>query len=353
MRQLCESRLLKENRLSFPFMMAPMVGLSHVAFRSVVRDYLPANVTTIWPTEMLNSRRLPSQNVGQTPETLKEINENNIVPQILGNEEHFIAESVKRLETWGATGIDINMGCPVKKALKHNYGVALMGDPLYAKSVVEMTVRNTRLPVSVKIRAGETGDFNILNNFCQEVIASGVKSICLHPRTSSQKRKGNADWNQIKLLREKVDVPIIGNGDIHTFKDALRMWEETLCDGVMVGRALTSRPWMFWQIGESFGLEAPAGKEGQKAPQTGEEEAYEYGVCLLKFIEKCEEHFEVKYGIRKIKFYLKVSHPWLNFGHRLVSLFTHVNCYEHAKDVVKEFFLKDGLFMSSHTILNY
>src|SRR4051794_21153033 len=108
---------------NFPVCLAPMVGLSHLALRRLVRQYLPEGASTIWPTEMLNSRRLPLEAVGLTPETLRDPDETGLVPQILGNDETAIAQSVKRLREWGAEGIDINMGCPVQKALKHNYGV--------------------------------------------------------------------------------------------------------------------------------------------------------------------------------------------------------------------------------------
>ncbi|UXR65007.1 tRNA-dihydrouridine synthase family protein [Bdellovibrio bacteriovorus] len=140
-------------KVNFPLCLAPMVGLTHVALREVMREYLPSDAYTIWPTEMLNSRRVPGENLETTPETMRSPDENGLVPQILGNEEGPIAESVKRLIEWGAEAIDINMGCPVQKALKHNYGVALMGDPTYAAEVVRMTVKNSTVPVSVKLRA--------------------------------------------------------------------------------------------------------------------------------------------------------------------------------------------------------
>src|SRR6185295_12088806 len=120
---------------------------------------------TIWPTEMLNSRKLPHQNLGETPETLRSSDEEGLVPQILGNDEPSIRESAVALEKWGAEGVDINMGCPVKKALRHNYGVALMGDMKYAAEVVGMAKRSTTLPVSVKLRSGMSHDRQYLKDF--------------------------------------------------------------------------------------------------------------------------------------------------------------------------------------------
>src|SRR6476619_32342 len=100
--------------LNFPLCLAPMVGLSHIALRRTIQEYMPHKEETHWPTEMLNSRRVPGENLKTTPETLRADDESNLVPQILGNEEKPIQESVLRLSNeWGASGIDINMGCTV------------------------------------------------------------------------------------------------------------------------------------------------------------------------------------------------------------------------------------------------
>lgn len=257
-------RPILHSKVNFPLCLAPMVGLTHVAMRELMREYMPANAFTIWPTEMLNSRRLPYENLQTTPETMRAEFEPGLVPQILGNEEQPIADSVKRLIEWGAEGIDINMGCPVQKALKHNYGVALMGDPDYAAEVVRMTVKNSSVPVSVKLRAvGSNKEFKELLNFVLKLREAGASWVCLHPRTAAQKRRGQADWEQIKQLHRAVDFPVIGNGDVQTVEDALNMLTETGCDMAMSGRGLAARPWMLWQLGEELGFATPLGKRGR------------------------------------------------------------------------------------------
>ncbi|PYQ09195.1 MAG: hypothetical protein DMH00_13460, partial [Acidobacteria bacterium] len=142
-------------KVDFPILVAPMVGISHVAFRALVRTYLPADCSTLLFTEMLSSRRLPAERVGSTPLTyVLEGGESNLIPQLLANEERFIAASVRKLEVMAPAGIDINMGCPVKQALSHNWGVALMGDIRYAADVVAVTRCHVRQPLSVKMRSG-------------------------------------------------------------------------------------------------------------------------------------------------------------------------------------------------------
>lgn len=334
------------NELNFPLCLAPMVGLTHVALRRLVSDYLPKNATTHWPTEMLNSRRVPSENLLTTPETLRRPEEKFLVPQILGNEEVPIEKSVIRLvNEWGASGIDINMGCPVQKALKHNYGVSLMGDVDYAARVVEITKRHSTVPVSVKLRAvGSEKSVPELIKFVQKLADAGADWITLHPRTAEQKRKGMADWSQISELKKNVKIPIIGNGDIQIFTDVVQMLGETGADKAMAGRALAARPWMMWQLGEHLNFEAPVGFENCKAPQTPEEEGAEFGRCLLKFIGYCEESFMLDANVsesltlRKIQFYIRTTHVWLEFGHALMAKASRSSTIAQIRDATTEFF---------------
>lgn len=332
--------VIKHQAVNFPLCWAPMVGLSHLALRRVLRSYLPEGAVIPWPTEMLNSRRIPSEDLSKTPETLRGAEETHLMPQILGNEEKNISDSVKRLEQeWGADGIDINMGCPVQKALKHNYGVSLMGDSDYAAEVVSMTVRNTRLPVSVKLRAVDQNEESKekLTRFVRGLQDAGASWICLHPRTASQKRRGQADWSQIHWLKKTLDIPIIGNGDIQSVDDVFQMRKETHCDLVMSGRALAARPWMLWQVGERLGFSRPAGRQGL-APQTREEEGAEYGRVLMDLIDECERIFPLELALRKIRFYIRTTHVWLIFGHSLVSLAHKAQDLHQLRILVLEFF---------------
>jgi len=317
-----------------------MVGLTHVALRVTLREYLPARAITIWPTEMLNSRRIPNENLAVTPEALRESFETELVPQILGNEEKPIHESIQALKAWGAEGIDINMGCPVQKALKHNYGVALMGDPAYAKQVVRYAKRASDLPVSVKLRAGQQGDFEFLKKFVTGLQEAGADWLTLHPRSAEQKRRGNADWSQIRDLKKYLSIPLIGNGDIQTSSDVHRMLDETQCDMVMAGRALAAKPWMLWQLGEDWGFDAPIGKAG-KAPRGKQQEGREYGVFLLRLLENMKKYFSEELSRRKFCFHVKTTSVWLPFGHHLYSLMTKAKTTDEMKLFLEEFFSQE------------
>lgn len=325
---------------NFPVCLAPMVGLSHIGLRLLVRDYMPEGAKTIWPSEMLSSFRIPEENIHDLFEARIGVNEDNVVPQILGNDELCIQKTVQKLKSIGAKGIDINMGCPVKKALRHNYGVALMGDSNYAREVVRMTVKSSSLPVSVKLRAGHQNDLNILNEFVSALVDGGASWVTLHPRTPDQKRRGRADWSQIKFLKDRFSIPILGNGDIQTVDDVFKMISETQCDMVMVGRALTLRPWLMWQVGERMGLKNPLGKTGP-APKDGYEEGEEFKRACFKLLDilrhedKCSETL----GIKKFKFFITNAHAWLEFGHTLYSWTVRAQTYDQMEESLLRFFV--------------
>ncbi len=336
-----QTNKILNGQINFPICLAPMVGLSHVVLREILRDYLPEDARTIWPTEMLNSRRLPYEVLGQTPETIKTKRDCFIVPQILGNEEYEIEKSVQKLVEWGAVGIDINMGCPVQKALKHNYGVALMGDPNYAADVVKMTVRHSQVPVSVKLRAVEKNETSQLFHFVDLLVDAGASWICLHPRTAEQKRRGTADWTQIYQLKRHLNVPVIGNGDIQSADDVFRMIEETNADMVMSGRALAARPWLFWQIAEKLNFNCPEAMSGRRAPRGPYEEAQEYGRMLIRFVRLSRLYFGESMGLRKIRFFVRTTCCWIDFGQSLYSLVSKLQNTEEIENALLDFFQQE------------
>jgi nifR3 family TIM-barrel protein len=300
--------------------LAPMVGLSHFAVREALASFLSSGQRALWPTEMLSSRRLPHQRENEVPEIIFHDKARGLCPQLLGNEERFIRDSIWRLEDWGAQAIDINMGCPVKKALQHNYGVALMGDPDYAAEVVGMAVRATDLPVSVKLRAGLQKDNEFLVSFGKALEAAGAAWITLHPRLAEDGRRGVADWSQIALLKRQLGIPVIGNGDVQTRGDVERMIEETGCDKVMVGRALLAKPWLL--------SEAPAVEDASQS----------YGRFLKKVLSQSREHYSEALGLRKLRFLLYHSCVWVEFGHFLYAQIKNAQTYAQVAQILESFF---------------
>jgi nifR3 family TIM-barrel protein len=163
--------------------------------------------------------------------------------QIFGAEPDVMAETAKLCEEMGADTIDINMGCWVPKVCKTGSGAALLKDPILAEKIVQSVVKAVSVPVSVKVRAGWDYSLFAAPDLARRFQDAGVKMLTLHARFARQGFEGEADWDLIKRLRESVTVPLVGNGDVKTPEDAVKMMRETGCDGVMVGRAAISNPW--------------------------------------------------------------------------------------------------------------
>ncbi len=315
-------------------MLAPMVGLTHWAVRQAVSEFLPPGARSLWPTEMLNSRRIPGQTEGQSPELCFDDKANGLGPQLLGNEEVPIRESVRKLEDWGAIAVDINMGCPVKKALSHNYGVSLMGDPDYAARVTEIAATAGRLPVSVKLRAGLNNDPDFLLRFTKRLRDAGAAWITLHPRTAAEQRRGRADWSQIRFLKSELGIPVVGNGDVQCREDILAMREATGCDRVMIGRALMAKPWLLRE-------------EAEPSP---EEQAKLYGKFLKRVLELSRSRYAEEAGLRRMIFLAHHGGVWLDFGHALKAGLHKAKSYEAAAAFLDDYFERP-LRMSARTEL--
>lgn len=327
-----------------------MVGLSHVALRVTARSYLPEGARNLLFTEMLSSRRLPTERMGDRPETACLPDETNLVPQLLGNEERFIAGSLEKLEFMQPAAVDINMGCPVTQALKHNWGVALMGDPRYAEEVVRTTVKHSRWPVSVKLRTGLNDDLEYLLDFCRMLEAAGAAWITLHPRTASQHRRGSANWDYIARARDTVSIPVIGNGDVQTADDALDLVRRTGCDGVMIGRAAVARPWIFWQIGQKLGLPPPSRHAGEEAPADGFAEGREFHRAFERFVAVAEPRFPARDLRKRVNFFLHWGARWLDFGHELWRRVSSAQDIDETRARAARFFEKPQR-MTERTVL--
>ncbi len=220
---------------------APMAGVSNLAYREIIKKM---NAGLIY-SEMVSNLGI-IYNSKNTIDMLK-INQSErpISIQIFGSDVDSFVKASKFVNDYAHPDIiDINMGCPVPKvALKSQAGSNLLKNTQKIKEIVESVVKNVNVPVTVKIRAG--WDKNNIN--CVEVAKiiekAGASAIALHARTREQGYSGNADWNLIKQVKEAVNIPVIGNGDIKNIYDAKRMIDETGCDAVMIGRATLGNPW--------------------------------------------------------------------------------------------------------------
>ncbi len=323
--------------ITFPFMVGPMVGLSHVAFRELIRSYLPPDINSLLFTEMLSTRRLPSERLEEANALRCAPEERYFIPQLLGNEERFIGPSVEKLMALKPWGFDINMGCPATHLLKHNWGVMLMGDKKYAADVVAMTKKYSPVPVSVKLRSGgEKSELNYLLEFTEALEIAGADWITLHCRSQAQGHNGEADWKVVEAVAKRRSIPVVANGDIQTAADALYLVKEMEVDGAMVGRAATARPWILWQIAFQLGLTA------ERPPLTKEEESQEYFRACVRFINLLAIYSsDEKYNLKKLLFFIGVGSKFFLFGHYFWKVMTNAKTLAQARELVLDYAQKN------------
>ncbi|ASD22052.1 MULTISPECIES: tRNA dihydrouridine synthase DusB [Cryobacterium] len=237
--------------LDVPVVLAPMAGITNTAFRRLCREYGAG----LYVSEMITSRAL----VERTPESMRLIthheSEKTRSIQLYGVDPKTVSEAVTMLVAEDrADHIDLNFGCPVPKVTRKGGGAALPWKITLFREIVEAAVTAAgTIPLTVKMRKGIDSDHLTYLEAGRVAEGAGVAAIALHARTAADYYSGHADWAAIKTLKDTItSVPVLGNGDIWSAADALRMIEETGCDGVVVGRGCLGRPWLFGDLAAAF-----------------------------------------------------------------------------------------------------
>jgi tRNA-dihydrouridine synthase B len=230
--------------LKNPLILAPMEGYSDQPFRRICRR-LGADLVV---TEFTSSEGLIRM-AGRTESKISlAAEERPAAIQIFGRKPKLMAQAAARVSEENPDFIDINFGCPARKICGGGAGSQLMREPDLLIEIAREVVQATSLPVTAKLRLGwDLDSINILD-VALRLEDLGIQALTLHARTRNQKYEGNADWEWIRRLKEQSSVPVIGNGDVRTPQDALRMFQETGVDAVMIGRAAMHNPWIFREV---------------------------------------------------------------------------------------------------------
>src|SRR6187397_2544208 len=245
-----------------PLYLAPMAGVSESPFRRLCRRF-GADVVV---TEFLSAEGIRRENQATISKLRFGPDERTIGVQIFGADPDAMGDAARLVtDVFQPDFIDINFGCPVKKVVRRNGGSGCLKDLGLVQDVIRAVVKGTSLPVTVKIRSGwseEMRDPVTIGLRCQD---AGARALALHARTRTQMYTGSARWEEIAAVAAALEIPVIGNGDIKTAEDAVRMHEQTKCAGIMIARGSYGQPWIFNQVKDLM-----AGRPKRPAPPVAE-----------------------------------------------------------------------------------
>ena len=237
-----------------PLVLAPMAGITDRLYRRMLRRIGGVGLVTM---EFISADAIPRGNARQLRKMVFDEEERPLSIQIYGASVERMAAAADIVEQLRPDVCDINMGCPANKVLKGCAGAALMGDPDLARRMVREVRKRLSIPLTVQFRLGlddNRKNFLEIGRVCE---GEGAAAVAMHGRTARQMYTGRSDWSAIAELKSAVSIPVVGNGDVETPEDAVRMMRETGCDAVMAGRATMKNPWIFRQTADLLAGRAP------------------------------------------------------------------------------------------------
>ena len=275
--------------------LSPMAGVTDLPFRTICKE----KGCGMLYTEMINAKALCYDDENTKKMLNLEDDGHPVAVQIFGSDPEYMGKAASIMNQYTNDILDINMGCPAPKVIKNGDGSALMRNPKLAAEVLTAVVKNSEKPVTLKIRKG--WDDNSVNALEIAKIAEecGISALAIHGRTREQYYSGKADWDIIAEIKQSINIPVIGNGDVFDVQDAVNMLEKTKCDAIMIGRGSQGNPWIFNRINHYM-------KTGEVLPEPTLEEKISAAIKHMNLaVAEHGEYVAVREMRKHIGWYLK------------------------------------------------
>ena len=224
--------------------LSPMAGVTDLPFRTICKE----KGCGMLYTEMINAKALCYDDENTKKMLNLEDDGHPVAVQIFGSDPEYMGKAAFIMNQYTNDILDINMGCPAPKVIKNGDGSALMRNPKLAAEVLTAVVKNSEKPVTLKIRKGWDDDSVNAVEIAKIAEECGISALAIHGRTREQFYSGKADWDIIAEIKQAINIPVIGNGDVFEVQDAVNMLEKTKCDAIMIGRGAQGNPWIFNRI---------------------------------------------------------------------------------------------------------
>ncbi len=313
--------------------LAPLTILGNIAFRELLSQYGGYGLLF---SEMCSAKTVPHENRFVSP-CFRWRNEerSQLVCQIFGADPLEMAKAARRIESEGLFGVDINFGCSNTTICRRNYGAALLKDPDLVTAIVAEVRKAVSFPLTVKFRIGWRDDPTIAVRLAKRFEDAGADALIFHPRVAPDRRSRPPKWAYIGMVKQAVNIPVFGNGDVFDRDDCRRMIQETECDGVALGRMAVARPWIFAELTENMPI--------------GPQMFMDAAIRLTRLLER---HYDPVAAIKRFKRFAFYFSANFCFGHTLYSRILKAGDMKEVDTILKQFF-EQAPDISSRPNMNY